>query len=646
MVWSLFLLHIIFFIGWSTQKDEGCPDGFRMSNGSLQCWKFFNDEKRSWYEARRKCEEEGLMIAQPSDAVATALRKDLLDTYGGGSQVWLGARGDVYNFVWERNGTELKNNNPLWFPHQPGTWVTQRHCLLLMVTNNDWSRHSEQPYTPHSCYTPFYTLCEANVTIDESVKDDPTSESANRQVIWYVAGAILVVMVLLLLRLGIFRLRKHQRNPIIEIPTVGFRENAAIINLGSTHSIDNNEGEEVTFHQSDSTSRSGSSNESDLLISLMAAIVEGNCISAESLIKKLPSADLGLSEHGTPLLVEAAQHGHLNMCKLLLQYGASPDATDCNGFHSIYVAAQGGHQEVIKLIIEYGGDPQQPRLGINYTAADHVRSKGQNDLAGWLEKQRKLIRREAKDVGSSGTYPNEAGLVVFLNYIQFWDPKHNRNGAEKDTTNILNTFNKLQYKIDYFENLTSTETSSVLEKLKKDNRLWYKDSFVLIIGSHGVDRKTFYSSDGGTHDINEIKLHFTDKSCPQMKNKPKLLIANFCRGTSKEHVESKESTDNTSYSMGMPELAKARREPLHIELPTHMAVICSASEGVVSLRSKKTGSAFIRYLCETLRESPEDELNVIINTVADKMKAERLHHPTDLYERPFRKYVFKFQDSS
>ncbi|CAL4217974.1 unnamed protein product, partial [Meganyctiphanes norvegica] len=60
---------------------EGCPEGFFMSAGSKQCFKFFNDVKRTWLEARTKCSEEGLIIAKPSEAVSVALRKDLFDRY-------------------------------------------------------------------------------------------------------------------------------------------------------------------------------------------------------------------------------------------------------------------------------------------------------------------------------------------------------------------------------------------------------------------------------------------------------------------------------------------------------------------------------------------------------------------------------------
>ncbi|CAL4067244.1 unnamed protein product [Meganyctiphanes norvegica] len=284
-----------------------------------------------------------------------------------------------------------------------------------------------------------------------------------------------------------------------------------------------------------------------------------------------------------------------------------------------------------------------------YTAADICMKQGYRNLAEWLRNQRKLTMREAEDVGPSGTYYNGTGLVIFLNYIRFVDANQYRKGACKDKRNIITTFNNLGYSIDYHENLSKPKTISILENLKQDKRLCFKDSLILIINSHGEDRKTFFTSDGGTHDINEIKILFTNTNCPQMKNKPKLLITNFCRGKSQERVTNIENVDNVSQEMEISTINDAestRSTPLMIELSTHLGVICSVSEGVLSCRSEKTGSFFLQYICETLGNNPEEELNVIINTVADKMKATRLPHPTDLYERPFRKFVFKLRDAN
>ncbi|CAL4179967.1 unnamed protein product, partial [Meganyctiphanes norvegica] len=48
---------------------------------STECFLLYTDRVRTWREAYIKCEEEGHILAQPSDAVAVALQKQLAKTY-------------------------------------------------------------------------------------------------------------------------------------------------------------------------------------------------------------------------------------------------------------------------------------------------------------------------------------------------------------------------------------------------------------------------------------------------------------------------------------------------------------------------------------------------------------------------------------
>ncbi|CAL4123292.1 unnamed protein product [Meganyctiphanes norvegica] len=115
--------------------------------------------------------------------------------------------------------------------------------------------------------------------------------------------------------------------------------------------------------------------------------------------------------YGRPTLAVAAKLGYLGICRLLLQHNANPNGI--RGYNSIYIAARNCRRDVIELIMEYHGDPQLPLDGSSHAAADVARAYGHNDLANWLCKQRKLTYRDAEDVGPSGTYRNESGLVFF-----------------------------------------------------------------------------------------------------------------------------------------------------------------------------------------------------------------------------------------
>ncbi|CAL4067575.1 unnamed protein product, partial [Meganyctiphanes norvegica] len=54
-----------------SNEVESCPAGFFKM--STQCFKVFNDSTRSWSAAKTKCEQEGLILAQPDEAIAVDL---------------------------------------------------------------------------------------------------------------------------------------------------------------------------------------------------------------------------------------------------------------------------------------------------------------------------------------------------------------------------------------------------------------------------------------------------------------------------------------------------------------------------------------------------------------------------------------------
>ena len=53
----------------------------------------------------------------------------------------------------------------------------------------------------------------------------------------------------------------------------------------------------------------------------------------------------------------AAQEGHVEIVKILLERGANPNAEDDAGRTPLHDAAFKGHVEIVKLLLERGADP-------------------------------------------------------------------------------------------------------------------------------------------------------------------------------------------------------------------------------------------------------------------------------------------------
>ncbi|MBU1705992.1 sigma-70 family RNA polymerase sigma factor [Patescibacteria group bacterium] len=79
------------------------------------------------------------------------------------------------------------------------------------------------------------------------------------------------------------------------------------------------------------------------------AIKSGIIKAVSPLIRKLPSLDVKDSKGLTPLMV-AAQHGHYEICELILTSGANPEVEDDRGLTAIKIAESRGFTRIVQLL--------------------------------------------------------------------------------------------------------------------------------------------------------------------------------------------------------------------------------------------------------------------------------------------------------
>merc|ERR1719228_1806662 len=87
------------------------------------------------------------------------------------------------------------------------------------------------------------------------------------------------------------------------------------------------------------------------------AVSEGNTSEVRAWLENGQDVNKADSYGNTALLL-AAERGFLEVCQLLLDFGAEPSHSNTAvGWGALHFAAYEGHQEVIRLLLERGADP-------------------------------------------------------------------------------------------------------------------------------------------------------------------------------------------------------------------------------------------------------------------------------------------------
>ncbi|XP_037782364.1 caspase Dronc-like [Penaeus monodon] len=185
-----------------------------------------------------------------------------------------------------------------------------------------------------------------------------------------------------------------------------------------------------------------------------------------------------------------------------------------------------------------------------------------------------------EDVYDTTTEP--PGEVLILSYDKFCDDDRRNDGSLSDVKNLTQLFTQMGYGLQAEWNLSRVDTIRTIKAFSANKRLKKAGCVIVIVLSHGRDRRTFYTSDGRPLRVDSVRDFFLEEACPHMKGKPKIFLFQMCRG---EDEPTEVVTDSID----------AVREP-----PRNMMAIYSTTEGFVSVRHKDFGSPFVNAFCEIL----------------------------------------------
>ncbi|XP_054735283.1 caspase Dronc-like [Anastrepha obliqua] len=229
------------------------------------------------------------------------------------------------------------------------------------------------------------------------------------------------------------------------------------------------------------------------------------------------------------------------------------------------------------ILEEYSG-PVSPKQKYEVKKADRIHT---NELIDTYKMESKENR----------------GVLFIANFIN--TQTGYRNGAINDSYALIYVFKQLGFKIFVTTDSSQKEFFDLLEQLLKSDYTRKTECFILALMSHGElnskDKERIEFSDGSVIKVEEIRDRFSNKRCPNLVGKPKVLIFPFCRGyTSDSGVQGKLETDSISSKDNL--------------IPTMSDIlICYATNpGSESHRDPDTGSWYIQELCKNIAQHAHD----------------------------------------
>uniref|UniRef100_A0AAG2UVJ7 Caspase 12 (gene/pseudogene) n=1 Tax=Homo sapiens TaxID=9606 RepID=A0AAG2UVJ7_HUMAN len=210
------------------------------------------------------------------------------------------------------------------------------------------------------------------------------------------------------------------------------------------------------------------------------------------------------------------------------------------------------------------------------------------------------------DISSDGEREaNMPGLNIRnkeFNYL------HNRNGSELDLLGMRDLLENLGYSVVIKENLTAQEMETALRQFAAHPEHQSSDSTFLVFMSHSIlngicGTKHWDQEPDVLHDDTIFEI-FNNRNCQSLKDKPKVIIMQACRGNGAGIVwfttDSGKASADTHGRLLQGNICNDAVTKAHVE--KDFIAFKSSTPHNVSWRHETNGSVFISQIIYYFRE--------------------------------------------
>lgn len=181
-----------------------------------------------------------------------------------------------------------------------------------------------------------------------------------------------------------------------------------------------------------------------------------------------------------------------------------------------------------------------------------------------------------------------------------------RSGADLDVKGMTELLQDLGYGVEVRQNLTSSDMVTELKAFAARPEHRNSDSTFVVFMSHGIREgicgKRHSEEVPDILNVDQIFQSLNAVNCPHLKDKPKVIIIQACRGVREGAVWVKDSAEDSGESplLLLDDLEDDAIRKVHKE--KDFIAFCSSTPDNVSWRHPEKGSIFIIKLIEYIKE--------------------------------------------
>ncbi|XDV40722.1 hypothetical protein PO909_009744 [Leuciscus waleckii] len=148
----------------------------------------------------------------------------------------------------------------------------------------------------------------------------------------------------------------------------------------------------------------------------------------------------------------------------------------------------------------------------------------------------KILEENGQEIYEAKDKLGRTRLALLINNRDFDNKDMTRRGAERDEENMEWLLKELDYQVVKYTNVSAEEMKQAVKNFADRDEHKHSDSTFVVIMSHGKRdailgvhyNKTDNPSD--TFPVDDIFHHLNSKNCPALRNKPKVILIQACRG--------------------------------------------------------------------------------------------------------------------